>query len=224
MSLKPLNLLLVIILLHIAQERTLSKSANNLEKLCYLPKGCKFIGKEKWDIDTFILCTDLYTKIDIKTAQEKHKTCSHIYNYVRINIIFDNKYSKQILNSSFELHKITDYLGSATKYIYKFINLKGFDINLTLDFKDKSFSYFSIEFYDFDFSFYHSNGTKVVTCEDIIEANKLSSVDINFIFLEHSDYFSATFINTRFPEPICPLLFVNSRHESRVIHHLLDSY
>ena len=224
MSLKTLNLLLAIILLHVAQERTLSMVANNLEKLCYLPEGCKFIGKEKWDIDTFILCTDLYTKIDMKTAKEKHETCSPIYNYVRINIIFDDKNSKQILNNSFELHKITDYLGSTTKYNYKFINLKGFDINLALDFKDKSFSYFYIEFYDFDFSFYHSNGTKVVTCEDMIEANKLSSVYINFIFLEFSDYFSATFINTRFPEPICPLLFGNSRLESLVIHHLLDSY
>ena len=47
---------------------------------------------------------------------------------------------------------------------------------------------------------------------------------MNFIFLELSKYYSAVLINTRFPEPICPLFFANSRLEYLKIHHLLNSY
>ena len=94
MSLKPLNFILAILLLHKA---TASKAAKNLVEICYLPEGCEFIGKEKWDTDTFILCTELYSKIDIKTAQEKHKNCSHVHNFLQTNIVLDQQLNFQLL-------------------------------------------------------------------------------------------------------------------------------
>lgn len=188
MYVKFLGLLFLVVL----KEQSNVKATNSIENLnnrCYIPDGCEFAERKKWKLEAYIVCKDMSKKLDFKAGERKLPNCSEIFNYIKVNLIFEGT-TNYILNNSFELQKMINYFGNSTfEYRYKFVNMAGLDINLTLNIKEKSSKFIRVEFYDLDFSLYNK-GKRVLNCDDLTNSSG------NFLFIDRSQYFSATFINT----------------------------
>ena len=136
MYVKFLGLLFLVVI----KEQSNVKATNSIENLnnrCYLPDGCEFAETKKWNIEAYIVCKDMSKKLDFKAGERKLQNCSEIFNYFKVNLIFEGT-ANYILNNSFELHKMINYFGNSSyEYRYKFVNMAGLDINLTLNIKEK---------------------------------------------------------------------------------------
>ena len=198
---------------------------------CYLPDQCELI-KYHGRYESVLICKNLYSKFDEKRFNETINTCKklkHAINrfrqYFRLIIAPENDWSSRILkNSSFEIYKILTSLAPKLErntWIIKLqlLDLKGFDLNLILNFTFHNV--LELEFVNVDFEFY-KNDKLLKSCDEYEESN--SSISKNYIFSQCEACSYVKFQSSRFKTPICPLVFNSTDFYDLYFNDLIKSY
>ena len=187
---------------------------------CQLPKGCKWEDKKHWLVEETIVCKNLRSKINLDKCNLTNKTSNRITDMYNINLMLNEKVDNNyILNNDFNLHKIIDFINSTIGSSITFVNLKGFrsDLSLVLN-----MNRITIMFYDIEFDFYNRDGKVIKTCEEY--KNSIGNLTKNFILSDTKRYFKASFLNTQFKTPVCPLIFEKAKISILQFSHLVKSY
>lgn len=187
-------------------------SENLKEKeACYMPEGCAWHKPSEDEFRRNLYCKKFYARFNITPTNSICMPDSRHASY--LNLHYNWNGNKIILNNSFQLFQIANYVRKMSKSFYhlgspyfSFYNLRGVDVNLRMPIEAHYYSIF--QFFDSSLDMFTSDGSLIRTCEQYREF----SAARNFIFSsESSSQIELTFSNCRVATPICRLVFRNAR-------------
>ena len=209
-----------LIFIYITCLKNVSSSIGEVVDICGKPDGCKWATINE-GIEEVLVCSKIYNKFNQTKFNEVAARISYTFfsRWIYFNIVFEEKIKKTILNNSFQLYKLADIKKAAYLSRVKLINLKGFDVNLALEFFNCRLV---LEFHDVNFDFYSREKKIIRTCEEY-----KSSLESPKSFIFHSNttkQFKVFLANSQYRTPVCPLVFENTRLDELEINNLVKSY
>lgn len=188
---------------------------------CYLPRGCEWLRIKHSSLFYKMKCDHFNEKFD-EDNYTRNGLCLPTNGLVFKYSLYiqPNSAKAKILDNSFDLHKVFTHINRTfiTTYQLYFTNVKGFSYDLAMN-VNNLFIY--INFYDSEFRFYNGENQLIKSCDDYIAPN----LSKNFIVKSRlMPVPSFTFSNSRFRDPICPLVFANTTISELLFKDLVKSY
>ena len=195
---------------------------------CYFPDRCELIDFKEWHYQSYLICKSLNSKFDesrFNNNKSTKYTCEGYFKKIELfTLIVYPERRNSILDNSFESYKIFSHIRGRNEYFsFKLIlfDLKGFHVNLSLDFNLTLIDRITIEFRNVDFDIYN-NDTLIRSCDEY--EKYLSQRKRKFLFRNFDPLYTLDFYNSRFKTPICPLLFQDANYYHLQINDLIKSY